>query len=50
MGSEKKFEGRAEGFDHAQYEEEAKERWGHTEAYQESTRRAKQYTKEVAPR
>jgi hypothetical protein len=44
--SEKKFEGGVEGFDHAQYEEEAKERWGHTEAYKESTRRAKQYSKE----
>ena len=45
MGSEKKPEG-VEGFDNAQYEEEAKERWGHTEAYKESTRRAKKYTKE----
>jgi DNA-binding transcriptional MerR regulator len=32
-----------EGFDASQYEEEARERWGHTEAYQESMRRAGQY-------
>lgn len=33
-------------FDHAQYAEEAKERWGETEAYRESTRRTRRYTKE----
>lgn len=32
-----------DGFDPAQYEEEAKERWGGTEAYGESARRAKSY-------
>ncbi|HJS95515.1 MAG TPA: MerR family transcriptional regulator [Solirubrobacteraceae bacterium] len=32
-----------DGFDPSEYEEEARERWGHTEAYQESTRRAGQY-------
>src|SRR5690606_32413868 len=32
-------------FDPTQYEAEARERWGHTEAYQESTRRARKYTK-----
>jgi MerR family transcriptional regulator, thiopeptide resistance regulator len=35
-----------EGFDHTRYEDEARERWGHTEAYRESTRRAAQYTDE----
>jgi DNA-binding transcriptional MerR regulator len=34
-----------EGFDHAQYEEEAKQRWGGTDAYKESARRTKQYGK-----
>jgi MerR family transcriptional regulator, thiopeptide resistance regulator len=34
-----------DGFDHAQYEEEAKQRWGNTDAYQESARRTKQYGK-----
>lgn len=34
-----------DGFDPSQYEEEARERWGHTEAYKESMRRAKSYTK-----
>jgi hypothetical protein len=33
-----------EGFDPAQYEDEARERWGHTEAYRESQRRAARYT------
>jgi hypothetical protein len=32
--------------DPAAYEAEARERWGHTEAYKESARRAKGYTKE----
>jgi DNA-binding transcriptional MerR regulator len=34
-----------EGFDHSQYEEEAKQRWGDTDAYKESMRRTKQYGK-----
>jgi len=34
-----------EGFDHSQYEEEAQQRWGHTDAYKESARRTKQYGK-----
>jgi DNA-binding transcriptional MerR regulator len=34
-----------EGFDHSQYEEEAKERWGDTDAYKESMRRTKSYGK-----
>jgi DNA-binding transcriptional MerR regulator len=33
------------GFDHAQYEEEARQKWGGTEAYKESARRTKQYGK-----
>jgi hypothetical protein len=32
-----------EGFDPSEYEEEARERWGHTEAYQESARRTREY-------
>lgn len=32
-----------EGFDPSEYEDEARERWGHTEAYRESARRAKGY-------
>jgi DNA-binding transcriptional MerR regulator len=35
-----------DGFDPKQHEQEANDRWGHTEAYQESQRRAKRYTKE----
>ena len=34
-----------DGFDPAQYEDEVKERWGETEAYRESARRTKPYTK-----
>lgn len=32
-----------DGFDPSQYEDEVKERWGHTEAYRESARRAAEY-------
>ena len=32
-----------DGFDPAQYEDEARERWGHTEAYRESRRRVAGY-------
>lgn len=32
--------------DPAGYEDEVKERWGHTDAYKESARRTKRYTKE----
>jgi MerR family transcriptional regulator, thiopeptide resistance regulator len=35
-----------DGFDPSVYEEEAKQRWGKTEAYKESQRRTKQYTEE----
>jgi DNA-binding transcriptional MerR regulator len=35
-----------EGFDPAQYEREAEARWGDTDAYKESRRRARSYTKE----
>src|SRR5690606_6139040 len=35
-----------EQFDHAKYAEEAEERWGDTDAYRESQKRTKQYTKE----
>lgn len=45
MVARKMFEG-FEEFDHAQYEEEVVERWGKTEAYRESMRRSKQYTRE----
>ena len=32
-----------EGFDPAEYEEEVRERWGHTDAYRESARRTRAY-------
>ena len=32
-----------DGFDASEYEDEARERWGHTEAYQESARRTREY-------
>jgi len=35
-----------DGFDPKAYEQEAKERWGHTDAYKESQRRAKSYSKQ----
>lgn len=35
-----------DGFDPSQYEEEARQRWGHTDAYKESARRASRYTEE----
>jgi DNA-binding transcriptional MerR regulator len=34
------------GFDPSQYEDEARERWGHTDAYKESARRAASYGEE----
>jgi DNA-binding transcriptional MerR regulator len=34
-----------EGFDPSRYEDEVKERWGQTDAYKESARRAAKYTK-----
>jgi DNA-binding transcriptional MerR regulator len=45
MDTERMFEG-FEEFDHAKHQAEAEQRWGHTDAYQESMRRAKQYSKE----
>ena len=45
MSSEAMFEG-FEGFDQGPYAEEARERWGETDAYKESMRRAKRYSKE----
>jgi DNA-binding transcriptional MerR regulator len=44
MDSKQMF-GAFENFDPAQFEEEARERWGKTEAYKESQRRAARYTK-----
>jgi MerR family transcriptional regulator, thiopeptide resistance regulator len=35
-----------DGFDPSKYEEEAKQRWGHTDAYKESKRRTERYTAE----
>jgi MerR family transcriptional regulator, thiopeptide resistance regulator len=35
-----------DGFDHSQHEDEAKERWGDTEAWKESARRTSSYSKE----
>jgi MerR family transcriptional regulator, thiopeptide resistance regulator len=34
-----------DGFDHAQYADEAKQKWGPTDSYKESARRTKQYGK-----
>ncbi len=34
-----------DGFDHTQYDEEARQKWGESEAYKESARRTKQYGK-----
>src|SRR5688572_13141071 len=34
------------GFDSSKYEEEAKQRWGHTDAYKESARRVQGYSAE----
>jgi MerR family transcriptional regulator, thiopeptide resistance regulator len=45
MANDKMFEGFDE-FDHARYADEARERWGDTDAYKESARRAKQYSKQ----
>lgn len=44
MSETELFEG-FDDFDQARYEDEAKERWGHTEAYAESRRRTKGYGK-----
>jgi hypothetical protein len=38
--------GLSRGFDPAESEEEAKERWGETDAYREAARRTSSYTKE----
>ncbi len=35
-----------DGFDPSRYEEEARQRWGHTDAYKESARRTSRYTDE----
>jgi MerR family transcriptional regulator, thiopeptide resistance regulator len=35
-----------EGFDHSEYAEEARERWGHTDSYRESARRTAGYGEE----
>lgn len=35
-----------DGFDHTQYEEEARQRWGHSKEYHESVERTRKYTKE----
>ena len=45
MGGDNMFDG-FDNFDHARYADEARERWGQTEAYQESERRTRRYTKE----
>ena len=45
MSGEDIFEG-TENFEHAQYADEARERWGETEAYQESMRRTRKYSKQ----
>jgi DNA-binding transcriptional MerR regulator len=45
MTDEEMFEA-FEGFDPADYEDEVRERWGDTDAYRESARRTKAYTKQ----
>lgn len=45
MSKENIFDGFDE-FEHAKYADEARERWGDTDAYKESARRAKQYSKQ----
>ena len=45
MSNDRMFDGFDE-FENAEYAEEAKERWGDTDAYKESARRARQYTKQ----
>ena len=45
MAKAEMFEG-LEDFDHEQYEDEARERWGKTDAYKESMRRTRRYTKD----
>ncbi|MDE2870328.1 MAG: MerR family transcriptional regulator [Gemmatimonadota bacterium] len=45
MDATEMFEG-LEDFDHAQYEDEVKERWGDTDAYRESMRRTRRYGKD----
>jgi DNA-binding transcriptional MerR regulator len=45
MDEKKMFDGFDE-FEHAKYADEARERWGHTEAYRESERRARRYSKD----
>ena len=44
MDATEMFEG-LEEFDHAQYEDEVKERWGDSDAYKESMRRTRRYGK-----
>jgi DNA-binding transcriptional MerR regulator len=45
-GGDVDFKKLFDGFDPAKYEQEARERWGHTDAYKESARRTKGYTAE----
>ena len=45
MAKAEMFEG-LEDFDHEQYEDEARERWGETNAYRQSMRRTRRYTKD----
>ncbi len=42
-GAELEVDAMFDGFDPSEYEEEARERWGHTDAYKESARRAASY-------
>lgn len=45
MEDKKRFDG-SEDFHHGEHAAEAEERWGETDAYKESTRRTKRYTKD----
>ncbi|MFL5831150.1 MAG: MerR family transcriptional regulator [Solirubrobacteraceae bacterium] len=42
-GTKMEVQAMFDGFDPSEYEQEVRERWGHTEAYRESTRRAAAY-------
>jgi hypothetical protein len=44
MASDQDIIDALDGFDPRDHEDEARERWGHTEAYRQSAQRTKQYT------
>lgn len=46
MTTQVDFKAIFDGFDPSKYEQEARERWGHTDAYQESARRTRNYSEQ----